>query len=61
MKTIQIVLTGQAGIGWNFAVMCDGKPLPADDPQDFGTAARALQAALVQLQTAARGTKEGEQ
>lgn len=58
MKIIQIVLTGQAGLGWNYAVLRDGKPLPAEDPQDLDTAARALQAALAQLKAGAHNSLE---
>lgn len=54
MQTLQIILTGQAGIGWNFAILRNGKPAPAEDPQDFATAARALQAAMLQLQAPVR-------
>lgn len=50
MNTLQIVLTYQPGMGWNHAVLRNGKPMPAEDPQDHETAARALQSALVQVQ-----------
>lgn len=50
MSTLQIVLTYQPGMGWNHAVLRNGKPMPAEDPQDHETAARALQSALIQLQ-----------
>jgi hypothetical protein len=59
MRTLTVVLTAQAGIGWNFAVLSDGKPLPADDPQDLESAADALRAALVQVQEAERQRKDG--
>ena len=59
MNTITVILTGQAGIGWNFAVLCDGKPLPAEDPQDLRPAAEALRAALMQVQDAARQAQGG--
>lgn len=61
MNTLQIVLTGQAGIGWNFAIIREGCALPAEDPQDFPSAARALQAAMLQLQAASSASKEGSQ
>lgn len=56
MKTITIILTGEAGTGWNYAVLTSGKPLPAEDPQDLPSAARALQGALLQLQASMRGS-----
>lgn len=58
MNTLQIILTGQAGIGWNYAILRNGKPAPAEDPQDFTSAARALQAAMLQLQAATSASKE---
>lgn len=61
MNTLQIVLTVQTGIGWNFAIIRDGRALPAEDPQDFPSAARALQAAMLQLQAASSASKEGSQ
>ena len=60
MNTLQIILTGQAGIGWNFAVLRDGKPLPAEDPQDLPSAGRALQAALQAAQASVRTPHQGE-
>lgn len=56
MKTITIILTGEAGTGWNYAVLTGGKPLPTEDPQDLPSAARALQGALLQLQANMRGS-----
>lgn len=50
MKSVQILLTGQARIGWNYVVLNDGRPLAAEDPEDFDTAALALRAALAHLQ-----------
>ena len=61
MNTLQIILTGQAGIGWNYAILRNGKPAHAEDPQDFTSAARALQAAMLQLQAAASASKETSQ
>ncbi|MCK2086993.1 hypothetical protein MXC99_02185 [Thauera aromatica] len=46
MNTLQIVLTGQTGIGWNFAIIRDGRALPA---------------AMLQLQAASSASKEGSQ
>jgi len=60
MRTITVTLTGQAGIGWNYAVLRDGKPLPAEDPQDMRSAADALRAALMQVQDAERQRKEAD-
>jgi hypothetical protein len=60
MKTITVILTGQAGIGWNFALLRDGKPMPAEDPQDLPSAVEALQAALAQLRDATHQRKEGQ-
>ena len=61
MSSLQIILTGQAGIGWNYAILRNGKPLPAEDPQDFTSAARALQAAMLHPQAAAIASKEASQ
>lgn len=60
MKTITIILTGEAGVGWNYAVLTSGKPLPAEDPQDLPSAARALQGALLQLQASMRGSSPAQ-
>ena len=58
MKTIQITLTGQAGIGWNHATLIDDTPWPAEDPQDLGTPAQALQAAMVRIHAYGQIEKE---
>ncbi|WP_146161664.1 hypothetical protein [Pseudothauera lacus] len=60
MKTITIILTGEAGTGWNYAVLTSGKPLPAEDPQYLPSAARALQGALLQLQASMRGSSPAQ-
>lgn len=50
MNTLQIVLTFRPGMGWNHAVLRNGKAMPAEDPQDHDNAGRALQSALIQVQ-----------
>lgn len=60
MTTTQILLTHQFGTGWNFAVLRNGRALPADDPRDLRSAAQALQAAILQLQSTVRAQRDDE-
>jgi len=59
MSTTQIVLTHQPGLGWNYTIHRSGKPLPAEDPQDFDQVTKALQAALTHLQQSLRPHPDG--
>lgn len=53
MKSISVILT-HTGLGWNFAVLRNGRALPAEDPQDLPNAGMALQAALSALRETVR-------
>ena len=58
--SLSILLTASAPRCWNFVVVRNGRPLPADDPVDAETAGAALRLALLALQAEMHGRQPTE-
>jgi hypothetical protein len=49
MRNLVLALYYARGTGWNYAIIANGQPLPADDPVDADNVDGAYRAALASL------------